>query len=138
MIESCFEKGVSLVEAGKKSCPYCAEVIMTEAILCKHCQSDLRHKIRISPGWPRPSERRFDLGSKIVAGIFIAITLYGMFDFYVSNTSENKESTQAREAAERCREEVDSYSGPEVGKNIVADVCRKLEGELRKSLSHSP
>jgi ribosomal protein S27AE len=31
MIESYFEKGVSFVEAGKKSCPYCAEVIMTVA-----------------------------------------------------------------------------------------------------------
>jgi hypothetical protein len=79
-----------------------------------------------------------DMGSKIVAGIFIAITLYVVFDFYVSNTSENKERTQAREAVERCREEADSYSGPEVGKNIVADVCQKLEDELRKSLSHSP
>ena len=68
----------------------------------------------------------------------IAIALYVAFGFYVSNTSENKERIQAREAAERSREAVDSYSGPEVGKNIVADVCRKLEDELRESLSHAP
>ncbi|PWK32580.1 hypothetical protein C7534_120130 [Pseudomonas sp. OV226] len=126
------------MEAGKKSCPYCAEVIMTEAILCKHCQSDLRQKTRTSTGWPRPSEKKFGLSSKIVASIFIAITLYVAFGFYVGNTSKNKERTQAREAAERCREEVDNYSGPEVGKTIVADVCQKLEDELRKSLSPAP
>jgi hypothetical protein len=77
------------------------------------------------------------LDSKNVAGIFIAIALYVAFGFYVSNTSENKERTQAREAVERCREEADSYSGPEAGKNILADVCRKLEDELQKSLSHA-
>ncbi|WP_223464474.1 MULTISPECIES: hypothetical protein [Pseudomonas] len=111
---------------------------MAEAILCKHCQSDLRQKKRIPPGWPLPSEKRMGLNSKIVVGIIIAITLYLAFGFYVSNTSEDKERTQAREAAERCHEEVNSYSGPAVGKNVIADVCRKLEVEFRKNLGHLP
>ncbi|POF39286.1 hypothetical protein B0D71_26390 [Pseudomonas laurylsulfativorans] len=126
------------MEAGKKSCPYCAEVIMAEAILCKHCQSDLRQKTRIPPRWPLAPEKRMGLDSKIVVGIIIAITLYLAFGFYVSNTSQGKERTQAREAAERCREEVNSYSGPAVGKNVIADVCRKLEDEFRKSLGDAP
>ncbi|WP_347911790.1 hypothetical protein [Pseudomonas grandcourensis] len=111
---------------------------MAEAILCKHCQSDLRQKIRIPPGWALPPEKRMGLDSKIVVGIIIAITLYLAFGFYVSNTSQGKERTQAREAVERCLEEVNSYSGPAVGKNVIAEACRKLEVELRKSLGRLP
>ena len=45
---------------------------------------------------------------------------------------------QAREATELCRQEVDSYSGPEIGKSVIEHTCQKLEDELRKSFGHAP
>ena len=76
--------------------------------------------------------------SKILVGIIIAITLYLAFGFYVSDTPEEKERMQAQDAVELCRQEVDSYSGPAVGKSVIEEICRKLEDEFRKSLSLAP
>ncbi|MHC8333888.1 hypothetical protein [Pseudomonas sp. LB3P25] len=111
---------------------------MAEAVLCKHCQSDLRQKKRIPPGGPLSSEKRMDRVSKVLVGIVIAIALYLAFGFYVSDTPQDKERMQARDTVELCRQEVNSYSGPAVGKSVIADACRKLEDEFRKSFGHAP
>lgn len=124
------------MDVGKKSCPFCAEVIMTEAILCKHCQSDLRQNIRTPPTGPLPPENRMGSVSKVLVAIMIAITLYLAFGFF-SDTPQDDERTQAQDAIELCRQEVDSYSGPAAGKSVIADACRKLENELRKSFGHA-
>ncbi|MGE8063580.1 hypothetical protein [Pseudomonas sp. NPDC089569] len=110
---------------------------MAEAILCKHCQSDLRLKVPTPTAWPLPSDRKTCLVGKIVTGVIAAITLYLAVGFYAGNEPQDEASTQAREAVERCREEVNSYSGPAAGKSVIADACRTLEDELRKNLNHA-
>jgi hypothetical protein len=60
------------------------------------------------------------------------------FGFHVSNTSQDNERMQAQDAVELCRQEVNIYSGPAAGKNVIADACRKLEDELRKYFGHAP
>jgi adenine/guanine phosphoribosyltransferase-like PRPP-binding protein len=75
--------------------------------------------------------------SKVLVGTIIAITLYLAFGFFVSNRLD-KEIIQAREATELCCQEVNSYSGPEIGKSVIEETCQKLEDEFRKSFDHEP
>lgn len=75
--------------------------------------------------------------SKVLVGITVAITLYWAFGFFSSDAPQDRERTQAQDAVELCREEVDSYSGPALGKSVMADACRKLENELRRSFGHA-
>ena len=76
--------------------------------------------------------------SKVLVGTIVVITSYLAFNFFVSNSSQDKEITQAQEATELCHQEVNSYSGPEIGKSVIAETCRKLEDEFRKSFGHEP
>ena len=75
--------------------------------------------------------------STVLVGIIIAIALYLAFGFYVGDTQEEKDRMQAQDAVELCRQEVDSYSGPAVGKSVIAEICRTLEDELRKGFDHA-
>lgn len=124
--------------AGKKNCPYCAEVIMADAILCKHCQSNLGQKVRIAPEAAPRSEGKVRFPSKLLAGIMTAVALYWAFGVYLRDKPQNNEEAQVQDAIDRCRQEVESYSGPALGKSVIADACQKLEHELRKSFSHAP
>ncbi|MHC8343830.1 hypothetical protein [Pseudomonas sp. RT6P73] len=111
---------------------------MAEAILCKHCQSDLRQKIPVPGGGSLSSEKRMGPVSKVLVGIIIAVTSYLVYGLYVSDAPEDKERKQAQDAVELCRQEVDSYSGPASGKSVIAEICRKLEDEFRKSFGRAP
>jgi uncharacterized membrane protein YvbJ len=67
-----------------KQCPFCAEDINTDAIICKHCKSDLKKKIESNKNYlkrsnNKPKEGLFlqtlNLGCAIIF-IFIVLIIF--------------------------------------------------------------
>ena len=40
---------IAVKDGNKRKCPYCAEIIKSEAMVCKFCQSEVEPKERIIP-----------------------------------------------------------------------------------------
>lgn len=37
----CYQKFIAIMQSQEKKCPYCAELIKVDAVICKHCKSNL-------------------------------------------------------------------------------------------------
>jgi hypothetical protein len=65
-----------------KQCPFCAETILAEAVVCKHCKSDLKAGRSATPSLPFPPVP----GAKPTSGLvyFLLIVLVGLLVLMVA------------------------------------------------------
>ncbi|MCW9252135.1 zinc ribbon domain-containing protein [Klebsiella aerogenes] len=66
-------------------CPYCAELINSEAVKCKHCGSDVTpSKTIVNTNDAGASDRLADVNVKLIAGIVLAVfaAIIGAILFY--------------------------------------------------------
>lgn len=121
------------MEDDEKKCPFCAELIKSEAVKCKHCGSTLAG-VGVPLGAAETKSGAKNgigpLGWTVLAVIAGGGAFLG-FGAYISSTPEGKARSQSRAAIDLCHEERDKQPRGTSTWQFVDKACKKLEQDLR-------
>lgn len=109
-----------------RKCPYCAELVRADAILCRHCKSSLpqRETTRVSPAQLDRSEATQDAADRKQAALaLVAMIAVGLFCLVVFRSQTDKGSVAgAPSARDQCVDRGAAYF-----KSVFPEYWPKLE-----------